>query len=115
MRKSTAKPEQKSDPWERLRSARRVVIKLGTNTVTGSEGDFSAPQVAPLVRSIARLQRRGKQIVLVSSGAVGLGAARFRLNRSRLQDLVMRQAAAAVGQSLLMHRYELLFRAERVS
>ncbi len=115
MRKSIAKPEQNSDPWDRVRSARRAVIKLGTNTVNGSEGDFSAPQVAPLVRSIARLQREGKQIVLVSSGAVGLGAARLGLSRPRLQDVVMRQAAAAVGQSLLMHRYEQLFRLERVS
>jgi glutamate 5-kinase len=95
--------------YERLRTARRAVIKLGTGTVTGSAGQFNAEHLAPIARTIARLRKEGRQIVLVSSGAVGLGRGRLGLHRDRLNDLVMRQACAAVGQSLLMHEYEKLF------
>ncbi len=55
---------------ERLRAARRVVIKLGTSIVTGADGQISTEQVQPIVRSIAALKRAGRQVVLVSSGAV---------------------------------------------
>jgi glutamate 5-kinase len=94
---------------DRLRAARRVVIKLGTNTVTGAEGEVCLDRITPIVRSIVGLKNEGRQVVLVSSGAVGLGAARLGLPRSRLNDLVLRQACAAVGQNLLMSTYEQLF------
>ena len=97
-----------------LAAARRVVIKIGTNVVTGGTSEFSTKQVEPLVRSMARLKRDGRQVVLISSGAVGLGAGRLRLDRARLRDLATRQACAAVGQSLLMHAYEQLFGAQDV-
>src|SRR5260370_30902601 len=96
---------------ERLRAARRVVIKLGTTIVTGLDGQISTEQVQPIVRSIAALKSAGRQIVLVSSGAVGLGAGRLNLPRARLSDLVVRQACAAVGQNLLMNAYQQLFEA----
>jgi glutamate 5-kinase len=94
---------------DRLRAARRVVIKLGTNTVTGAEGEVCLDRITPIVRSIVGLKNEGRQVVLVSSGAVGLGAGRLGLPRSRLNDLVLRQACAAVGQNLLMSTYEQLF------
>jgi glutamate 5-kinase len=93
-----------------LRAAHRAVVKLGTNIVTGDAGEICIERVKPLVRSMARLKSAGRQLVLVSSGAVGLGAGRLGLHRSRLADVVTRQACAAVGQSLLMHAYEQLFR-----
>ena len=96
---------------ERLRAARRVVIKLGTSIVTGADGQICTEQVQPIVRSIAALKSAGRQVVLVSSGAVGLGAGRLKLPRARLNDLVVRQACAAVGQNLLMNAYERLFSA----
>src|SRR6266852_2709429 len=96
---------------ERLRAARRVVIKLGTSIVTGADGQICTEQVQPIVRSIAALRSAGRQVVLVSSGAVGLGAGRLNLPRARLNDLVVRQACAAVGQNLLMNAYERLFSA----
>src|SRR5260221_10549891 len=99
---------------ERLRAARRVVIKLGTNIVTGADGQICIEQVQPIVRSIAALKSAGRQVVLVSSGAVGLGAGRLKLPRARLNDLVVRQACAAVGQNLLMNAYERLFSALNV-
>jgi glutamate 5-kinase len=108
-------PNPENDPRARLSSMTRVVIKIGTNIVTGGRSEFCIAQVGPLVRSIASLKTEGRQIVLVSSGAVGLGAGKLGLNRARWGDLATRQACAAVGQSLLMHAYEELFREQRVS
>ena len=101
--------QSESEQQKRLRSARRVVIKLGTGIVTDSDGHFNVEHLAPVARTISRLKKEGRQVVLVSSGAVGLGRGRLGLHRDRLNDLVMRQACAALGQSLLMHEYEKLF------
>ncbi len=109
------KQESEIERQEGLRAARRVVVKLGTSTVIGAAGEISAKRIEPLVRSIAGLIRGGRQIVLVSSGAVGLGAGHLALHPSRLKDVVVRQACAAVGQSLLMHAYEQLFRVHAVT
>ena len=103
-----------SEQRKRLRAARRAVIKLGTGIVTGSDGQFNVEHLPPVARTIAALKKDGRQVVLVSSGAVGLGRGRLGLHRDRLNDLVMRQACAAVGQSLLMHEYEKLFQAHGV-
>src|SRR5260370_36877921 len=103
--------ESESPATERLRTARRVVVKLGTSIVTDLDGQIATEQVQPIVRSIAALKCAGRQVVLVSSGAVGLGAGRLGLPRARLNDLVVRQACAAVGQNLLMNAYERMFSA----
>jgi glutamate 5-kinase len=97
-----------------LHAVRRVVIKLGTSIVTKETGGFNTGLVGPIVREIARFRRAGKQVVLVSSGAVGLGAFHLSLASERRNDVVTKQACAAVGQSLLMHAYEALFRAHRI-
>jgi len=90
-----------------LRNSRRVVIKLGTRVVTGQDG--TSRDLKHLVSSIARLVEQGRQVTLVSSGAVGLGARHLAVAPIRTRDLAMRQACAAVGQSLLMQLYERLF------
>lgn len=92
-----------------LRSARRVVIKVGTATVTEPEGNLCYERLEPVVRSIAALMKDRRQVVLISSGAVGLGRGWLGLHRSRLEDMVTKQACAAVGQSLLMDAYKDLF------
>lgn len=92
-----------------LRGAKRVVIKLGTSTVTGSQGELSLERIEPIVHAIATLQTKSRQVVLVSSGAVGLGRGWLGLHPSRLKDMVTKQACAAVGQSLLMEAYKRLF------
>ncbi|HTX13658.1 MAG TPA: glutamate 5-kinase [Candidatus Baltobacteraceae bacterium] len=94
---------------QKLRAAKRLVIKVGTTTVTGAEGELCRERVEPIVHSIAELMKAGRQVVLVSSGAVGLGRGWLGLHRSRLGDLVTKQACAAVGQSLLMDAYKNLF------
>lgn len=98
-----------SERERRLRAASKIVIKVGTAVVTGPEGDLCVDRVGPLVRSIAALQKSGRRVVLVSSGAVGLGRAWLGLHPSRLGDLATKQACAAVGQSLLMEAYKRLF------
>jgi glutamate 5-kinase len=103
------------DARQRVARASRIVVKLGTSTVTDPDGSVSQERLAPIVQSIAHLHRAGKQIVLVSSGAVGLGRGRLGLHRARTSDLVLRQACAAVGQSLLMHCYERLFHAHDIN
>lgn len=107
--------ELEDEKQRRLRAAHRVVVKLGTRVVTGGGDQICAEHIVPLVAAIARLKSAGRQIVLVSSGAVGLGAGRLKLHRSRLREVVTRQACAAVGQSLLMNAYEQLFHAHGVS
>src|SRR5271165_4607766 len=92
-----------------LRSAKRLVIKLGTSTVTGPQGELSLERIEPIVRAIATLQTDHRHVVLVSSGAVGLGRGWLGLHPSRLKDMATKQACAAVGQSLLMEAYKSLF------
>jgi glutamate 5-kinase len=93
----------------KLKAARRMVIKLGTSTVTDAEGGVCAERVEPIVRGIARLMEEGRQVMLVSSGAVGLGRSLLGLHPSRLKDMAVKQACAAAGQSLLMESYKRLF------
>jgi glutamate 5-kinase len=92
-----------------LQSARRIVFKLGTNVVAESEGSLCVSRLEPLVASFAKLKQAGIQVILVSSGAVGRGRGVLALHRTRTQDVVTKQACAAVGQAQLMHAYERLF------
>lgn len=102
--------KQSQDSWSKnLRNARRVVIKLGTSTVTNEVGELNREHLKLIVRDVIRLRKEGRQVVLVSSGAVGLGASHLGLAEERRNDVVMKQACAAVGQNLLMAGYERLF------
>src|SRR5713101_6773912 len=98
-----------SEARGKLRAARRIVIKLGTSTVTDAEGGVCAERVEPIARGISLLMEAGRQVMLVSSGAVGLGRSLLRLHPSRLKDMAVKQACAAAGQSLLMESYKRLF------
>jgi len=93
----------------RLRAARRIVFKLGTNVVAEADGSLCVSRLEPLVASFARLKKAGMQVIVVSSGAVGLGRGVLALHQTRTQDVVTKQACAAVGQAQLMHAYEQLF------
>lgn len=105
--KPAANPE--SEARQKLRAARRIVIKLGTSTVTDAEGGVCADRVDPVIRAISGLMAEGRQVVLVSSGAVGLGRSLLGLHPSRLKDMAVKQACAAAGQSLLMESYKRRF------
>ena len=92
-----------------LRAARRIIIKLGTSTVTEPSGELCAKRVEPIVQGIAALMKEGRQAVLVSSGAVGLGRWVLGLHTARLKDMAVKQACAAAGQGLLMAAYKRMF------
>ena len=87
---------------------RRVVVKVGTTLVTGGTNRLDLETMASVVGQIARLQARGREMFLVSSGAVAAG--RHALARSdRTRNVPIRQALAAIGQGRLMYAYEQLF------
>jgi glutamate 5-kinase len=93
----------------KLKAARRIVIKVGTSTVTEAEGGVCTERVNPIARGIADLMQEGRRVILVSSGAVGLGRNLLQLHPSRLKDMAVKQACAAAGQSLLMEFYKRTF------
>ena len=84
---------------------KRIVIKLGTSTLTHKTGRLNIRRMENLVKVMADLQNSGKEIVIVSSGAVGLGVGKLGL-REKPTDTPTKQACAAVGQCELMHLYE---------
>ncbi len=87
-----------------LGPARRLVVKIGTGVVTDAHGRFDAVHFARLTADLADAAR-GRELVVVSSGAIALGVERLGLT-ARPKDIPGKQAAAAVGQGVLMHRYE---------
>lgn len=88
----------------RLREARRLVVKLGTQVVTHDGVELALGRLMGLVESLARLRREGRELLLVSSGAVGMGRRALGLHE-RPRSLGLRQACAAVGQGHLMSVY----------
>jgi glutamate 5-kinase len=81
--------------------AARIVVKVGSSSISGD----NVGQIAPLVDALAAAHARGSEVVLVSSGAIATGMPFLRLD-SRPTDLATQQAAAAVGQNLLIYRYQ---------
>lgn len=88
--------------------ARRVVVKVGSSSLTSASGSLDGARLGHLVGALAAARARGQEVVLVSSGAVAAGLRPLGL-RARPQDLASQQAAASVGQGLLMQRYADLF------
>src|SRR5262245_35686516 len=93
---------------ESLKDIRRIVVKLGTGVLTDSRKQPDMEQMKQLVGQIAQLRAQGKEVVLVTSGAVGAGMGVLGYQK-RPQQLSELQACAAVGQSRLMAMYEQLF------
>ena len=91
-----------------LKEKKRVVVKLGTSTLTHRTGRLNIRRVENLVRNLADLQNAGHEIIIVSSGAVGLGVAKLGL-MEKPKDTPSKQACAAVGQCELMYLYDKLF------
>ena len=96
-----------------LKSVSRIVVKLGTGVLTDSQKLIDPAQLEQLVAQLAALKKSGKEIVLVTSGAVGAGMGALGY-KSRPTDLAEKQACAAVGQSRLMAAYDKLFSAHGI-
>lgn len=87
---------------------KRIVIKLGTSTLTHKTGKLNIRRMTNLVQVLSDLHNAGKEILLVSSGAIGMGVGKLNLPE-RPKDTPSKQAAAAVGQCELMHIYDDMF------
>ena len=87
---------------------KRIVIKLGTSTLAHKTGKLNIRRMTNLVRVISDLHNSGREIIMVSSGAVGLGAGKLGLPE-KPKDTKMKQAVAAIGQCELMHVYDDMF------
>ena len=91
-----------------LRSAKRVVVKIGTSLLAPHGGGVRSRRFSELAGEIADLMVDGREVVLVSSGAVGLGVRRLGLDE-RPASIPTKQAAAAIGQIDLCRRFERAF------
>lgn len=85
-------------------NAKRIVVKLGTNILRNDEGYVSLPRVFSFIEDMASLVKSGKEVILITSGAVGLG--RKRLGLEGTTGTALKQACAAIGQGKLMSIYE---------
>jgi glutamate 5-kinase len=91
-----------------LSAARRLVVKIGSSTLAGPAGGLAVGRVDALAAALAERRRGGAEVLLVSSGAIAAGLAPLRL-RGRPRDLATLQAAASVGQGMLVERYAAAF------
>ncbi|MDO8339247.1 MAG: glutamate 5-kinase [Candidatus Burarchaeum sp.] len=87
---------------------KRIAVKAGTNVLASADGTLDREAMARLVDEMAGLWKQGRDIIFVTSGAIGSGMALLGL-KQRPRETVMQQACAAVGQGALMHAYEELF------
>jgi glutamate 5-kinase len=93
-----------ADRGRLVAEARRVVVKVGSSSLTSADGRLDVERLRALVDSLAALRADGRDIVLVSSGAIAAGLAPLGFAK-RPHDLARQQAAASVGQGLLVHHY----------
>ena len=100
--------ETAADSRRQLALAHRIVVKLGTHVVTHDGIELALGRLMGIVESLARLRQKGREVVLVSSGAVGLGMRVLGLTE-RPRSLGLRQACAAVGQGHLIEMYTRAF------
>ena len=88
----------------------RIVVKVGTSTLAHSTGRLNIRHTEDLVKVLSDLKNAGHEVILVSSGAIGMGVGKLSLP-SRPGDMATKQACAAVGQCELMYTYDRLFTA----
>ena len=86
----------------------RIVIKIGTSTLAHPTGHLNIRRVEELCKIISAIKNAGHQVIVVSSGAIGMGVGKLGLS-CRPKDIPTKQAAAAVGQCELMYTYDKLF------
>lgn len=96
---------------QRIAKARRIVVKVGSSSLTSPDGGIDPARISRIVDAIATARTNGAEVVLVSSGAIAAGMGPLRM-RTRPKDLASQQAAASVGQGLLVEQYATLFAAQ---
>ena len=96
------------DARARLKEAKRIVVKVGTSTLAYGPGRMNLRRMEQLVRELVDLSNQGKEVLLVSSGAIAAGLGRLGLEK-KPESIPQKQAVAAIGQGVLMHIYEKFF------
>jgi glutamate 5-kinase len=96
------------DRKELLRDVKRIVLKIGTSSLTNEDGSFNRQLTENIARQVAQLRELGKTVIIVSSGAIGIGCEELKMP-SRPREIPLRQAAAAVGQNILMREWMAAF------
>lgn len=91
-----------------LRRAKRIVVKVGTSTLTYDTGRVNFPRIDKLAMVLSDLVNQGREVVLVTSGAIGVGVGKLKL-KEKPKTVREKQAVAAVGQCELMHIYSKFF------
>ena len=91
-----------------LKKSKKIVIKIGTNTIIDKDGKFNHNIIKNLARDIHDLKFTGRQFTIVSSGAIGLG--NHHMQWQKTKDILMNQCSASIGQTLLMHAYHNCFK-----
>ena len=93
---------------EQIKECSRIVVKVGTSTLTYDNGNINLTRIEKLTRVLSDLMNSGKEVVLVTSGAVGVGVNKLKL-KEKPKSIKEKQAVAAVGQCELMHIYSKFF------
>ncbi|MEO5339538.1 MAG: glutamate 5-kinase [Magnetococcus sp. MYC-9] len=106
--------ERLRQAWQQMRKARRVVVKIGSNLLTAGGMGLRQAWISAQATAITRLLQEGRQVVIVTSGAVAAGAPLLGLQRAPA-SLREKQAAAAAGQTILMRCYEVAFAAHGIA
>lgn len=91
-----------------IKDSKRIVIKVGTSTLTYENGNINLTRIEKLARVISDLINSGKEVVLVTSGAIGVGSSKLKL-KEKPQSIREKQAVASIGQCELMHIYSKFF------
>ncbi len=93
---------------DKIKQAKRIIIKIGTSSLTHENGKINLSKMEKLAQVLTDLNNSGREVVLVSSGAIGAGMQRIGRNK-RPEDLPLKQATAAIGQAILMQIYQKFF------
>ena len=96
-------------PREAISQARRIVVKIGSSSLSSREGGLKKEAIDVLARTVAKRRSQGHQVIVVSSGAISTGMPALNLTK-RPKDLATQQAAASVGQGILLAAYTSAFR-----
>ncbi len=91
-----------------LAQSRRIVVKVGTSTLTHASGQLNLGRIERIVRELADLNNQEREVILVSSGAIGIGSTRMGFKKVP-RTMPEKQALAAIGQGTLLHIYEKIF------
>ena len=91
-----------------IKGMKRIVVKVGTSTLTYDNGNINLTRIEKLARVLSDIQNSGKEVVLVTSGAIGVGVSKLKL-KEKPSTIREKQAVAAVGQCELMHIYSKFF------